>query len=184
MEASDELVVLVDEDGRAIGTHPKASVHGPDTPLHRAFSCYLFDVAGRLLVTRRAITKATFPGLWTNSVCGHPGPGEADVDAVRRRAARELGMSVYDVRPALPHFRYRASFAGVVENEICPVYLARTADLPAPRDDEVADHAWLSWDEVRAGMAADPGRFSHWSLRQVSELSQTRELPAYATLSP
>jgi isopentenyl-diphosphate delta-isomerase len=81
----------------------------------------VFDAAGRLLLTRRALTKVSFPGLWTNSVCGHPAPGETDVDTVRRRAARELGMSVYDVLPALPHFRYRACFAGVVENEICPV---------------------------------------------------------------
>ena len=72
----EELIVLVDDDGRAIGTMPKPLVHHGETPLHRAFSAYLFDEAGRLLVTRRALGKATFPGMWTNTVCGHPGPGD------------------------------------------------------------------------------------------------------------
>ena len=81
-----ELIVLVDEDGTAIGTMPKPLVHHGETPLHRAFSAYLFDGQGRLLVTRRAQSKATFPGMWTNTVCGHPGPGEDDGAAIARRA--------------------------------------------------------------------------------------------------
>ena len=71
--------------GAAIGTMPKPLVHHGETPLHRAFSAYLFDDAGRLLVTRRAAGKQTFPGMWTNTVCGHPGPGEDDADAIARR---------------------------------------------------------------------------------------------------
>ena len=69
-----ELIVLVDDDGTPIGTMPKPLVHHGETPLHRAFSAYLFDDAGRLLVTRRAEDKQTFPGMWTNTVCGHPAP--------------------------------------------------------------------------------------------------------------
>ena len=104
---------------------PKPLVHHGETPLHRAFSAYLFDDAGRLLVTRRARSKQTFPGMWTNTVCGHPGPGEDDADAIARRARYELGVEVAELRPALPGYRYRAEFRGVVENEICPVYLGR-----------------------------------------------------------
>ncbi|MFL6097438.1 MAG: NUDIX domain-containing protein, partial [Blastococcus sp.] len=66
-----ELIVLVDDEGRAIGSMPKPLVHHGETPLHRAFSAYLFDDSGRLLVTRRALGKQTFPGMWTNTVCGH-----------------------------------------------------------------------------------------------------------------
>ena len=123
--------MLVDDDGRAIGTMPKPEVHHGETPLHRAFSAYLFDDDGRLLVTRRAEDKATFPGMWTNTVCGHPGPDEDDAAAIARRADFELGLEVADLRPALPDYRYRAEFRGVVENEICPVYV--WAASPADR---------------------------------------------------
>lgn len=168
--AADELVVLVDDDGRAIGTAPKATVHTGATPLHRAFSCYVFDASRRLLVTQRAATKATFPGLWTNTVCGHPGPGEEDADAVSRRAQDELGIVVADVTPALPRFRYRAVHDGVVENEICPVYLARTASEPRPAADEVGDYAWLTWPGMRAQLAEAPHAWSPWCRLQVAEL--------------
>src|SRR3954453_861373 len=89
-----ELIVLVDDEGRAIGEMPKPLVHHGETPLHRAFSAYLFDDGGRLLVPRRALAKQTCPGMWTNPVCGHPGPGEDDVDAIARRARCELGLEV------------------------------------------------------------------------------------------
>ena len=108
-------------------------MHHGETPLHRAFSAYLFDDAGRLLVTRRAEDKATFPGMWTNTVCGHPGPDEDDGAAIARRADFELGLGVGDLRPALPGYRYRAEFRGVVENEICPVYVGRFTGTPGAR---------------------------------------------------
>ena len=91
---TEELIVLVDEAGAPVGTMPKRLVHTGETPLHRAFSAYLFDDAGRLLVTRRAVDKATFPGMWTNTVCGHPGPGEDDEAAIARRADFELALGV------------------------------------------------------------------------------------------
>ncbi len=166
-----ELVVLLDETGRATGTADKATVHGSDTALHLAFSAYLFDDRGRVLVTRRALDKLTFPGVWTNSVCGHPAPGERLPEAVRRRAARELGVQVGALRLVLPEFAYRAEMAGVVENEVCPVYagwLAPGAEVALARD-EVAEVEWMAWpDFVRQVLA---GRsVSRWCAEQVPQL--------------
>ena len=76
-----EEVVLLDEHGNAVGTCPKSEVHNESTPLHLAFSCYVIDESGRVLVTKRALRKETWPGAWTNSCCGHPAPGESVEDA-------------------------------------------------------------------------------------------------------
>jgi isopentenyl-diphosphate delta-isomerase len=146
-----------------IGTALKATVHTTDTPLHLAFSCHVFDEQGRVLVTRRALGKATWPGVWTNSFCGHPAPGEDTVEAIVRRAQRELGLTLTDVRAALPDFRYRAVDAsGIVENEICPVYTARAATDVTPAPDEVAEWAWVEPDELQASVSAAPFAFSPW----------------------
>jgi isopentenyl-diphosphate delta-isomerase len=163
-----ELVVLVDADGTPTGTARKSTVHGDATPLHLAFSCHVFDAAGRVLVTRRALGKLTWPGVWTNSFCGHPAPDEAIPDAVRRRARRELGLEVGDLEPVLPDFRYRAVDAsGIVENEICPVYRAVVAVDPHPAVDEVTEWAWVGFDDLRAAVTATPFAFSPWLALQL-----------------
>jgi isopentenyl-diphosphate Delta-isomerase len=167
-----ELVVLLDEAGHAVGTADKASVHDGDTALHLAFSAYLFDDRGRLLVTRRALDKRTFPGVWSNSVCGHPAPGEALPDAVRRRSARELGVDVGPLRLVLPRFAYWAEMDGVVENEQCPVYAGWLAPGAAvtPVADEVADCEWVPWREFVVQVGS--GRtVSRWCAEQVEALA-------------
>ena len=165
-DAAEEMIVLVDDEGRAIGSMPKRLVHHGETPLHRAFSAYLFDVEGRLLVTRRALGKATFPGMWTNTVCGHPGPGEDDEAAIARRARDELGLDVADLRPAVPGYRYRAEFRGVVENEICPVYLGRFTGRPVPDPTEVGDWELLDWAAFRQRQGSEGEAWSPWCREQ------------------
>lgn len=163
MSEFTETVVLLSDDGSVIGTAPKDTVHTTDTPLHLAFSCHVFDAEGRVLVTRRALGKKTWPGVWTNAFCGHPAPGEDTAEAIMRRAERELGLAVSDVRVALPDFRYRAVDAsGIVENEICPVFTARATGELAAADDEVAEWAWVDPAELRAAVAATPFAFSPW----------------------
>lgn len=163
----DEEVVLLDDDGRVVGTAPKATVHGPNTPLHLAFSCYVFDRDGNVLVTRRALGKRTWPGVWTNSFCGHPAPGEAVTQAVMRRADQELGVALRDVRCVLPDFRYRAVAAdGTVENEVCPVFCAWTDSVPAASPDEVMEYRWMPWDELRTA-AELSWAISPWATEQI-----------------
>jgi isopentenyl-diphosphate delta-isomerase len=185
---SAELVVLLDEQGRAVGTADKRTVHHRDTPLHLAFSCYVFDDHGAVLVTRRALHKPTWPGAWTNSVCGHPGPGEDLREAVRRRARDELGLGLVDVRLALPAFRYRAVMPdGVVENEMCPVFTARTSDAVAPNPAEVDSYEWVDWAEFRASVRAGAREVSPWCVDQVADLPEVpwdADGPAAGDLPP
>jgi isopentenyl-diphosphate delta-isomerase len=182
MSAPVEQVVLLDEDGHAIGVADKATVHHTATPLHLAFSCYVFDADGAVLVTQRALHKPTWPGAWTNSVCGHPAPGEDLADAVRRRARDELGLELDDVRLALPTFRYRAVMPdGVVENEMCPVFTARTRDAVRPSPDEVASYTWVDWPEFRASVLDGSREVSPWCVKQVVALP---EHPAHADAAP
>ena len=175
---SPELIVLVDDEGRSIGAMPKPLVHHGETPLHRAFSAYLFDEAGRLLITRRALDKATFPGMWTNTVCGHPGPDEDDTSAIARRARFELGLDVDGIRPALPGYRYRAEFRGVVENEICPVYLGRFSGAPAPDPTEVGEWALVDWTAFRERQASEGDAWSPWCREQARLIEEAGLVPA------
>lgn len=172
--SADDVVVLVDEHGRDSGTMPRSSVHTTDTPLHRAFSTYLVGPDGRVLLTRRSLHKRTWPGVWTNSACGHTGVGESAERAAQRRVPDELGARPRDLRVVLPDFRYRATDAsGIVENEICPVLVGRIEpDEVRPDPGEVAEHRWVTWEELRLLVARAPFLLSPWCVEQVQELGE------------
>jgi isopentenyl-diphosphate Delta-isomerase len=179
LAALEELVVLLGEAGNPIGTAPKSSVHGADTALHLAFSCYVFNSAGEVLLTRRAESKETWPGVWTNSFCGHPLPAEPLPDAVRRRARYELGLTLTGIDVALPLFRYRATDAnGMVENEMCPVYLTTATAEPDPNPREVGDFAWMSPAALGSMVQATPWAFSPWMVLQVAQMELFRRVEA------
>ncbi|MEW2007594.1 isopentenyl-diphosphate Delta-isomerase [Microbacterium sp. NPDC079208] len=170
-------VTLLAEDGTAVGILPKSEVHTTDTPLHLAFSCYVQDREGRLLVTRRALGKRTWPGVWTNSFCGHPQPGEDMADAVRRRGSDELGIQVTEIRLALPDYRYRAVDAsGIVENEICPVHVAVVDEQPSANPDEVAEWEWVDVDDLLTAVIRTPFAFSPWLAEQLPLLRRHGEV--------
>jgi geranylgeranyl diphosphate synthase, type I len=174
----EDLVELVDEAGLVIGHESRATVHRRNTPRHRAFSVYLIDAAGRVLLTRRALSKLTWPGVWSNSCCGHPRPGETDVAAVHRRVHEELGVEVRGVEVMLPDFGYTAADpSGLVENEHCPVYRAFVVDTAVlrPDPDEVMDYQWLTWPDLIAAAERVPGLLSPWAVAQVRTLASSRD---------
>jgi isopentenyl-diphosphate delta-isomerase type 1 len=167
----EEWVVLVDEEDRPIGRARKTEVHHAATPLHRGFSLFLFDAAGRTLVQRRSAAKRTFHGLWSNSCCGHPAPGESVLAAARRRARDELGAAPRALAVLLADFRYRAEADGVVENELCPVLVGEIEGEPLrPDPAEVAELRWLGWPELLAELAAHPESWSSWSAEEARTL--------------
>lgn len=167
----DDLVVLLDEDRRPIGTAPKTRVHTADTPLHLAFSTYLFDRAGRFLLTRRAVAKLTFPGVWTNSACGHPAPAEDMAAAIHRRVRGELGIGITGLRCVLPDFAYTAADSrGTVENEFCPVFAGLVDGRPEPDPAEVEEWEWIDWPDMVSAATAAPQLVSPWAALQVARL--------------
>ena len=178
-----ESVVLLDEAGFASGTADKVAVHHDRTPLHLAFSCYLFNQAGQFLLTRRAESKRTFPGVWTNTCCGHPLPGEPMSGSVLRRLRDELGIGAAKLTLVLPRFRYQARMAnGVLENEVCPVFAAYADGLsgqspPDPHPAEVAEARWVDWDEFCEAVRAGRQPVSPWCALQLAELAALGSRP-------
>ena len=163
--------MLLDEQGFGIGVTDKATVHHHETPLHLAFSCYVFNSRGELLVTRRARSKKTWPGVVTNSCCGHPAPAESFVDAVVRRLSDELGLPAPRVELLLPRFRYRAVMPnGIVENELCPVFRVVTDATPALSPDEVDEYGWMSWALFVSLVSGGELDVSPWCREQVAQL--------------
>lgn len=168
-----ELVVYVHEDGTPTGeTATKLNAHTAHTKLHLAFSCYVFNDSGDLLVTQRALSKKVWPGVWTNSVCGHPAPKETMESAIARRLKFELQMTATDVQVVLPNYTYTTPpFNGIIENEFCPVYVARSSDHPDPNPEEVEDYSWMPWRTfVELAQADRTDNWSWWCKDQIKQL--------------
>jgi isopentenyl-diphosphate delta-isomerase len=158
---SEDLLILVDEADREIGTLPKTECHLGGGTLHRAFSVFLFDADGRVLIQERAAGKMLWPGYWSNSCCSHPRPGEATEAAARRRVREELQL---DCRlDFLYKFRYQAAFGSVgSEHELCYVYAGYATGHISTDPLEIAAIRWLTPDELGREIAAEPARFSPW----------------------
>jgi isopentenyl-diphosphate delta-isomerase len=167
-----ELVVLVNDNNKEIGTMPKLEAHTAHTPLHRAFSVYVFNKKGKFLLTQRAKSKKVFPGVWTNTCCGHPGPGEKTVDAITRRLQFELGLVPEKITIVSPKYRYRAEMNGIVENEICPVYTAIVSSEPKANPKEVEAYEWIDWKEFLIRLDKTSEKYSPWCKEQAKLLTE------------
>jgi isopentenyl-diphosphate delta-isomerase len=156
-------IVYVDAQDRPVGVASKTAAHARPGRLHRAFSVMLVDADDRLLLQRRADGKYHFGGLWANSCCGHPGPGEVTSDAAARRTFEELG-----VRPggllACGSFVYEAhdEVSGLVEHELDHVYVGRLDAEPVPDPAEVSSVRRVTPQDLAAELAAAPRTFAPW----------------------
>ncbi len=170
--AFDDMIVFVDENNEPIGTSPKLAAHDADTKLHRAFSVFIFNRKGELLLQQRALSKKTWPGTWSNSCCGHVMLHETVEAAAKRRLNFELGMSGVELKVVLPKFRYRAEKGGVVENELCPVLVGFTEAEPKPNPSEVNAVRYVNWTDFRTEVAIPENEYSPWAIDEVEQLAR------------
>ncbi|RKN41330.1 isopentenyl-diphosphate Delta-isomerase [Streptomyces hoynatensis] len=155
------MLELVDEAGRTIGTAEKLSAHQSPGRLHRAFSVFLFDRSGRLLLQRRAHGKYHSPGVWSNTCCGHPYPGEPPFLAATRRTAEELGTAPALLREAgTVSYHHRDPESGLVEREFNHLFAGVVDQDPRPDPAEVTETAFVTPEELRRLHAGRP--FSVW----------------------
>jgi isopentenyl-diphosphate delta-isomerase len=157
MPQQSELIYYVDENDTPTGeTCEKYAAHHAHTKLHAAFSVYVFNEKGEFLVTQRAYTKKVWPGVWTNTCCGHPLPGESRENAIARRLEYELGMTAKDVSVLLPRYMYKTPpFNSIIEHEFCPVYIALATSEPTPNPDEVEQAHWVQWSDFVQACSED-----------------------------
>ncbi|MEN8654488.1 isopentenyl-diphosphate Delta-isomerase [Streptomyces sp. 21So2-11] len=155
------LLELVDEDGNTIGTAEKLSAHQAPGRLHRAFSVFLFDEAGRLLIQRRALGKYHSPGVWSNTCCGHPYPGESPFAAAARRTHEELGISPSLLAEAgTVRYNHPDPDSGLVEQEYNHLFVGMAQAPLRPDPQEVGETAFVTVDELAERHAKAP--FSAW----------------------
>lgn len=156
----EEEVILVDEKDQQIGTMPKLRAH-IEGKLHRAFSVFIFNHSGELLLQQRALDKYHSGGKWTNSCCSHPRPGESTLTAAKRRLKEEIGIEC-ELNPAFS-FSYKAEFEnGLIENEYDHVYFGLSNDLPKLNPEEVASYEYISMEQLQSNMNQDAENYTAW----------------------
>jgi isopentenyl-diphosphate Delta-isomerase len=160
MNDAGEQVILVDEHDTEIGLGAKLDMHERGI-LHRAFSIYVFNDAGELLLQKRAAGKYHSGGVWANTCCGHPRHGEENSSAAHRRLQEEMGFDC--PLQEIPSTVYRAGLGrGMVEHEFLHVFIGRFNGTPAPDPKEAEDVAWVSLEQLQKDIAAAPERYSQW----------------------
>jgi isopentenyl-diphosphate delta-isomerase len=156
---SDQLI-LVDEQDQPVGTCEKMEAHRQGL-LHRAFSVFIFDAQGRMLLQQRALSKYHSGGLWTNACCSHPFPEEDNLAAASRRLQEELGFTT-SLRKVFD-FYYKAEFDnGLTEHEFDHVFVGQYEGALEVNPQEVMDYCFLSLDEIENQLTTRPDRYTEW----------------------
>ena len=170
VSSETEPLILVDSNDRILGSLDKSACHDGAGVLHRAFSLFVLNSDGEVLLQRRQSDKRLWPGYWSNSCCSHPRRGESIADAVHRRAWDELGLAVTEL-DFLYKFEYRASYTAShmasyievgSEHELCSVFLGRSVDVPRINTTEIADWRWVAPADLDAELRTDAPAFTPW----------------------
>ncbi len=156
-----EFVVLVDENDNEIGAEEKIKAHQNGGKLHRAISVFVFNSKNELLLQRRALTKYHSPGLWANTCCSHPRPGESIEHAARRRLNEEMGFTC-DLKEVFSLI-YKAEVGnGLTEHEYDHIFIGFWEGVPKPNPEEVCEWRWSNMDEIERDMKENPGKYAPW----------------------
>jgi len=157
----DEPLILVDSDDHAIGTLSKSACHDGDGVLHRAFSLFVFNARGELLIQQRHADKRLWPSYWSNSCCSHPRSGESMDEAVTRRLEQELGLRAR--LEFVYKFEYAARFRDAgSERELCSVYVGTSHAEPVPNTTEIAAWRWIAPAALDRELTNEADRFTPW----------------------
>ncbi len=155
-----EHVILVDQDDNQIGTAEKLQAHR-EGKLHRAFSIFIFNKKGQLLLQRRALTKYHSGGLWTNTCCSHPRPSENIDNAVHRRLKEEMGFDC-DLKNVFK-FTYKAKLDNeLTEHEVDHVFIGTCDAHPQINPDEVDSYKWVDLDWLKKDIEKNPDLYTYW----------------------
>lgn len=155
-----EEVILVDENDKELGTAEKLQAH-KEGKLHRCFSAFIFNSEGRLLLQKRAANKYHSAGLWSNTCCSHPRPGELTEAAAHRRLQEELGFDCLLTEAF--QFTYKAHFDnGLTEHEFDHVFTGKFDGEVIPNPEEVSDFKWVGMDELKKDIQDNPDTYTYW----------------------
>jgi isopentenyl-diphosphate Delta-isomerase len=153
-------VILVDENDQVIGTAEKLAAHEKGL-LHRAFSVFVFNEKGELLLQQRALHKYHSPGLWTNTCCSHPRPNETTIEAARRRCMEEMGITL--TLKEIFSFVYQATFEnGLTEHEYDHVYIGQYSKDPIINKEEVRAFKWVAPETIQKDLMLNPHHYTAW----------------------
>lgn len=156
----EELVVLVDEKDNQVGLMPKMEAH-EKAVLHRAFSVFIFNNEGKLMLQQRAADKYHSPLLWTNTCCSHQREGETNLEAGKRRLEEEMGFTT-DLKEVF-WFVYKAPFEnGLTEHELDHVMVGYYDEAPKINKEEVASYKWMSLIDVKKSIEKNPKEYTEW----------------------
>lgn len=172
VSSESEELILVDRDDNELGHLSKAQCHDGEGVMHRAFSVFLFNDAGELLLQQRSTQKRLWPGYWSNSICSHPRRGESLAIATARRLRDELNFDTALER--VYRFSYTAAFGDAgSENELCHVFLGRATNEIRPNQSEIAAIRFVSPRDLDTELRESPQRFTPWFIKEWEELNGT-----------